>query len=175
MEKDSSAAAQETRARVIVFLALLTSEALWTAGCQLLQPGRLAFELCRLWLDEIYTPGIRYLDGLKGDRCEEAAARFQACFTPEERAALERFHCFLELRMDMLPETDRQRAFFPQNDSWENLVRDAAYLLEDLAAERTALQDALSWMARTLADRNAPGPLPAPAWRTLLDERGGST
>ena len=60
---------------------------------------RMADEACAIGPN---APGESYLNGLKGDRPEEEVDRFRACFSEEERAALERFHGFFELRLDFL-------------------------------------------------------------------------
>jgi hypothetical protein len=97
-----------------------------------IEPERLAFELCRIWFDDIYIVGHRYFDGLKGDFSPEGAAEFRAQFTSIELEALDRFSQFLELRLEMLPQRVRTSERIPDNDTWRNLVKDAAYLLEDL-------------------------------------------
>lgn len=117
---------------------------------RLLGPELLAAELCRLWFDDVYVPGERYLHGLKGDRNAEAARRFDACFTVEELITLERFHGCLELRLDLAANRLHGRAFFPQNDSWRSLRRDAARLLDDLAPEPEYLRRSLAGLVAAL-------------------------
>ena len=123
------------RKRVLLFLALMSSEEAQEACAEGVDRERLAFELCRVWIEEIFVPGWTRLDGIKGDRDARAADRFWAAFDGEERKALERFHRFVELRVDMLAEEDRRNRRFPQNDRWENLMRDASNTLEALEAE----------------------------------------
>jgi len=120
------------RERVITYLTLLASESGRQALCQAVEPERLAFELCRVWFDDIYVAGHRYFDGLKGDFSPDAAELFRSAFTTGELAALERFNQFLELRLNMLPKSDLTFRRIPDNDSWRNFVKDARYLLEDL-------------------------------------------
>lgn len=125
---------------------------------------RLSFELCRLWFDRIYVPGIRYLDGLKGNRSEEAVKQFEACFTEAERKALARFHHFLELRIDMLPNTIRERHVFPLNDTWQHIVKDASYLLGELATDPETLRIEVARVVEEALDRNQ-SPV---AWLSIL-------
>ncbi len=91
---------------------------------------RVAFELCRLWLDHVFTPGLRYMDGFKGDRDAEAAQDFIDAFSDEEYSWLERFNRFLELRLDRLRPDERESGEFPDNDTWKGIVRDAGNLLD---------------------------------------------
>ena len=168
MDPPLSLPPEASRRRVVLFLALLTSDA-WRAAA----PERTAFALCRLWFDEVYTPGLRYLDGLKGDRSEAAVRHFEAAFTEAEREALARFHRFLELRVDMLPERDRHRGVFPENDAWRSLLRDAAYLLDVLTPDADGLRrtvaalvvDAperrpLDWLVAAATSPGGPSPRP---------------
>jgi hypothetical protein len=132
MEGDAGNQVEHVRGRVTRFLSFLTSEECRAACKDQLAADRLAFELCRLWIDEIYVPGLHYVDGIKGDRSTAAAATFAAAFTPAEQSALERFHHFLELRIQMLPEADRARGIFPDGAPWESTLRHARYLLDEL-------------------------------------------
>ena len=132
MRKDISTATSDFRERVVVFLAFLTSEGCQAACRRHALPETLAAALARLWFDEIYVPGESYLHGLKGDRSDDDLDRFYACFSDDERAALERFHGFFELRIDFVTNSALGRAFFPDNDSWRSLIKHAAYVLADL-------------------------------------------
>ncbi len=154
MNEEISAAKSDHRERVVVFLAFLTSEACRAACRRFAAPETLAAALSRLWFDEIYVPGARYLDGLKGDRAEDAVRRFQACFTDEERADLERFHGCFELRLDLAANRARGRAFFPDNDSWRSLLRDAARLLNDLDPDPDRLRRLLAAFVEEAAARD---------------------
>ena len=149
MDETLNIPANGVRERVVVFLAALTSEAFREAVQHCWAPERLAYELCRLWVEDLYAPGLRGMDGLRG-RDAEAVRRFEAAFTEPERAALERFHHFLLLRLDMLPASARQRGCFPQHDGWRNLVRDASYLLETLATDPDEIRKGLSWLVEAL-------------------------
>lgn len=167
MSNEPSHTERSHRTRVTLVLAFLSSDECRQACHRILEPERLAYEWCRLWFDEIYVPSLRYLDGLKGDRSEEAAARFRACFSDEEQEALERFHRFLELRVDMLPEEAHRRESFPQNDAWDSIVRHAGYVLEDLeAVEPDALRDELAPLVHALIRRSDEPP--EEAERSLL-------
>lgn len=128
----STHATAATRERLSVFLTVLSVDPCPYAERYGYRPERLAFELCRCWFDDLYVPSTRYLDGWKGDHSAAAVRQFWACFSEEERAALERFHRFLELRIEMLPEAARRRSVFPLTDAWQHVVRHAGYLLDDL-------------------------------------------
>ena len=128
------------RGLVSTFLALLSSERIRDVLGRFIDPQHLAFELCRVWFDEIYVPGIAYFDGIKGDYSEVAAQAFRDAFDDDELAALERFHRFFELRVEMLRNQAREAGRFPDTDLWRNLVKDARYLLEDLEPQAAALR-----------------------------------
>lgn len=138
-----------SRQRVILYLAFLSSRDCQSICSRFAKAEKLAFQLCRLWFDEIYTPGTRYIDGLKGTRSEVEADEFWSDFTEEERMALERFHRFLELRIDMLPADAKEREIFPQNDLWISVTRDASHVLEALAVDVDRLERDLMWIVRT--------------------------
>lgn len=167
MSSDPSHVDRSHRNRVTLVLALLSSEECRQACHRILAPERLAYEWCRLWFDEIYVPSRRYLDGLKGDWSEEATDEFRACFSEAELDALERFHRFLELRVDMLSDEAHQRESFPQNDAWDSIVRHAGYVLEDLEAiDPDAVRDELAPLVQTLTRQS--GESPESAKRSLL-------
>lgn len=153
MTDDLSSAHPTPCDRVTLFLALLASDPCRAACHQVLAPERFAYVWCRLWFDEIYVPSARYLDGLKGDRSDPAVDKFWAVFTKTEREALERFHRFLELRIDMLPRDLAQCESFPQNDAWDHIVRHAGYALEELEPDPASLKEQVGWVARLLASR----------------------
>lgn len=144
MPEDLTSHSTDFRERVVVFLAFLSSDACRDACRRHAQAEELAAALARLWFDEIYVPGERYLDGLKGDRSDDDLERFNACFTADERAALERFHGFFELRLDFVSNSTLGRAFFPDNDSWRSLVQHAAYVLADLEPDPDRLRTLLA-------------------------------
>lgn len=149
------------RDRVTFILAFLSSDSCREACHEVVPPARLAYEWCRLWFDEIYVPSLRYLDGLKGDRSEQAVEQFKACFASDEVEALERFHRFLELRVDRLSADAHDRERFPQTDAWDSIVRHAGYVLEDLeGVEPDEIRRQLTTVVRLLIERSeteAPG------------------
>lgn len=132
------------RERVVVFLAVLSSERCRTALAPPQAPEAFAFDLCRLWFESIYTPGRRLVDGLRAAYSHEETRRFEAAFSDDERAALERFHHFLGLRIDMLPDADRRAGRFPSNERWDSLVRHAGYLLETLEPDPARVEAVLN-------------------------------
>ncbi|GIV60150.1 MAG: hypothetical protein KatS3mg043_1239 [Rhodothermaceae bacterium] len=147
------------RERVIVFLAFLTSEACRDAFRTHVAQPDWAATLCRIWFDEVYVPGTQYLeDGLKGDRSTAALRAFEAAFTPEERAMLERFHGCLELRLDLLANRQHGRARFPDNDSWRRILHDARALLHELEPNPERIQALLAALLSQPGGR----PLPLP-------------
>lgn len=172
MSSDLSQREFSHRKRVTLVLAFLSSEECRRACHQILAPERLAYEWCRLWFDEVYVPSRRYLRGLKGDRSEEAAAEFRAEFTDEEQEALERFHRFLELRVEMLSDENHRNESFPQSDAWDSIVRHAGYVLEDLdAIDPEAVRDELAPLVHTLIRQSEASPEPAaPSLLTSLNE-----
>lgn len=138
------------RERVATYLTLLASDAAREMLGRYIDRDRLAFELCRIWFDDIYVPSRRYFDTLKGDFSEEAVERFNAAFRDDERAGLERFSRFLELRMEMLSSAARSLRRMPNNDAWQGLVRHAVYMLDDLEPDaeyrKARLADAVAGM-----------------------------
>ena len=144
MSKELDTAVTDFRERVVVFLAFLTSAECQAACRRHALPEELAAALARLWFDEIYVPGDSYLHGLKGDRSDNDLDRFNACFTDDELAELERFHGFFELRLDFVSNSALGRAFFPDNDSWRSLVKHAAYVLADLDPDPDRLRGLLA-------------------------------
>ncbi len=159
MREDISIAPPDYRERVVVFLAFLTSERCQQACRRHAMPEDLAAALSRLWFDEIYVPGECSLDGLKGDRSDEDLDRFRACFSDDERAALDRFHGFFELRLDFVSNSARGRAFFPDNDSWRSLLHHAAYLLDDLDPDPDRIRALLAGFVEEVLGRGDGGAL----------------
>lgn len=132
MQKKTENHNQNVRDRVIDFLVFLSSEECLQAAYRIAPPAVLAYEMSRIWFNEIYAPGQRYIDSLKGDFSEEKARQFRECFSEKEMESLERFHRFFELRIDMLPEDSRRAGLFPESDAWLNITRHARYLAEEL-------------------------------------------
>lgn len=163
MGSDLTSSAGAARERVIVFLAFLTSEACRAAFRDHVAHEAWAAALCRVWFDEIYVPGERYLHGLKGDRSAAAVAAFDAAFTGAERAALERFHGCLELRLDLLANRRQGRGRLPENDSWRSILRDARAVLAELVPDPARLQALVATLAAT-APEDLAG---TPPWRFL--------
>ena len=133
---------EKIREQVVVFLLFLTSEESLEACHKFITPEKLSLKLARIWFDDIYVPGIRYLDGgLKGDFFGEEVRKFRDSFTEEEFKALDRFHQFFELRLGMIPTSfRRENASWPRNDSWSNVVKDARNLLNLFALDTDALR-----------------------------------
>lgn len=123
------------RRRTATLLALLASERSQVALARKAGRERIAYELARAWFDDVYLPSGRYLRGLKGDFSRDAAERFRDAFDPVELAALDRFHRFFELRLDMLPDGAIEEGRIPIDGRWRSLMRDAGYLLEDLGVD----------------------------------------
>lgn len=132
MNEHSLPSLTEVRDSVINFLVFFTSDQCEAACAKIFPGGKFAYELSRIWFDEIYWPGERYLESFKGDYSEAQAAHFRKAFNDDEWKTMERFHRFFELRIDMIPENHRLAAAFPNSASWQNLVKDAKYLVEEL-------------------------------------------
>jgi hypothetical protein len=113
-------------------------------------PEAIAFELCRLWFDHIYTPGMRYMDGLKGDPDPDAAEAFRHAFSEEETSWLERFHRFLELRIDRLSDEQKAQGVFPANDTWNGIMRDAGNLVDLMDTDEKRRTRRISGVMREL-------------------------
>jgi len=143
---------EAVRRRVTLFLLFFSSDRCVAAASVLLSPGRVAFDLCRLWFDDIYVPSTRYMDGLKGDRSATDVQQFERAFSSDELLSLERFHAFLELRLDMLSDAHRRDRIFPPSDLWDNVMRDARYLAETLEPNHTQREALLSWLVSVLSD-----------------------
>jgi len=130
-QSDDPAQNQETsvRERVLNALALIhLSDVVFLKRFKT-PPERLAYDLLEFWLDHVYSPGMRYMDGLKGDRNEAKASVFRESFSEEECDWLERFNRFLELRIDRLQPEDVTSKSFPIKDTWNGIVRDAGNLI----------------------------------------------
>ena len=153
-----STAEERIREQAIVFLLFLTSKESLKACHKFITPEKLALKLARMWFDEIYVPGVRYLDGgLRGEYFEEEVERFQHSFTEDELEALRRFHRFFELRLAMIPASSRESEEWPQNDSWSNVVKDARNLLNLFSIDGDSLRSEVFEMfmqtLRTSLDR----------------------
>jgi hypothetical protein len=111
-----------------------------------LSPERYAFLVCQMWFDEVYTPGTRYMKGIKGDRDSEASEAFLEHFDEDEVRWLERFNRFLELRIDRLADMDA--GVIQPGERWDSIVRDAGYLVELLGGNPRESGAALADAAR---------------------------
>ena len=87
-------------------------------------------ELCRFWFDDVYVPSENYFDAPKGDISAKAVADFEANFSEDDLLALARFHRFLELRLEMLPEVEDRLKSLYQSDLWIDIMKDARNTLE---------------------------------------------
>ena len=68
---------KKVRDQVVLFLLFITSDDCLKAYENTIPQERLAFELSRIWFDEIYVPGMTYLvNGLKGDFSEKKSKQF---------------------------------------------------------------------------------------------------
>ncbi len=117
------------RSRVSTFLWLFANLEIDDFGRLGQSRERIAYELCRLWFAEIYPPGLRYIDGLKGDRDAEAVALFADAFEAEELDYFERFNRFIELRLDMMPRSTLTRKEVDP-ERWRAIARDARNTLD---------------------------------------------
>jgi len=131
------------RPSVLLYLNLLSNPASSDRFRISTDPSSTALELCRVWIEEIYVPGIRNLDGLKADRDEAIVRTFEASFSARELDLLYQFHRFLELRLEMYPKRRPEERAFPDGDFWQNIFRHARNLLEEIDPERLELDEVL--------------------------------
>jgi len=147
----------DIRERVLDALALIHIAPRIMAARPDVPAERIAYALCRYWMDVVFEPGLRYVDGFKGDRDPKALDRFEAAFNEDEWEYLERFHRFVELRLDRLGPQDHADGQYPVDDSWHGITRDArntAELLGDDPQERAKRLGRLAGaMAGRLPDR----------------------
>ncbi|NNF03926.1 MAG: hypothetical protein HKN17_05630 [Rhodothermales bacterium] len=120
----------DVRRRVLAGLGLIVLEGGGSDEEGRARRERRSFDLIRFWFDVVWAPGLRYMDGFKGDRDPAREAAFRETFSDEEFLWLERFNRFLELRVDRLHDDERTQERFPAGDTWTAIVRDAANLLE---------------------------------------------
>ncbi|HUF10868.1 MAG TPA: hypothetical protein VMO47_16230 [Rhodothermales bacterium] len=123
------------RQRVLLFLKLLASTEATERLVGSAEPEEIADRLCNLWIDELFVPGLRYRDGLKGDRSASSVRDFEAQFSTSEIALLEQFHRFLELRLEMLPKRRAEETTFPRGDFWQSIIAHAGRVLEEIDPE----------------------------------------
>ena len=130
MSEDEEKKREAIRERVLVFLSFFTSSESQRAFAPAVPEEKLAYELCDIWFDKVFVSSTRYMEGLRGDWDEVAAAEFRDAFDDEEWKFLERFHRFLELRIDMMPAAQKAGRTIPANNLWDSILRDAKYLFE---------------------------------------------
>ncbi len=114
---------EQVRERVLLTLAVMSQPELVAASTDL-SPGRVGYQLSRLWFERVYAPGLWTVDGLKGDRSVESVEAFESAFDTEELGYLERFNRFIELRLEMTPGELRTAGEIDP-DRWAGVVRDA--------------------------------------------------
>ena len=141
-------AAPNWRNRVIVFLAFLTSPECLDACKRHAAPEKLAAGLSRIWFDDIFVPSENYFDSLKGDTDRQKVEAFCAHFSEDELESLARFHGFFELRLNFITNCSGGRGFFPENDSWQSILKHASYVLSELEPDPDHIRSALASLAR---------------------------
>ncbi len=136
---------EQVRERVLVTLAVMSQPELMAVSADL-PPGRVGYELSRLWFEQVYAPGLWTVDGLRGDRDAKAEEAFEAAFDEEELGYLERFNRFIELRLEMTP-AELRAAGEIDSDRWAGVVRDARNTLDliepGFRADRRRISDVL--------------------------------
>ena len=123
------------RPRVLFFLKLFSSTEAIERFVGSAEPEEIADRLCSLWIDELFVPGLRYRDGLKGDRSSSLVREFESQFSRREIALLEQFHRFLELRLEMLPKRRAEETTFPRGDFWQSIIAHAGRVLKEIDPE----------------------------------------
>ena len=136
------------RDRIVVFLAFLTSPECLAVCKRQAEPEALAAALTRLWFDDLYVPGTSCVDGLKGAHSERQIAEFEAWFSEDELKSLARFHGFFDLRLNFVTNAVFGRGFFPENDSWQSILKHASYVLAELEPDPDRIRTALVSLAR---------------------------
>ena len=131
------------RQAVLLYLNLLANPASSDRFRKAENPEHAAILLCRLWIEDIYVPGIRNLDGLKSDRSPVSVEAFESSFSSRELELLYQFHRFMELRLEMLPKRVPRERSFPDGDFWQNIFRHAGNLLEEIDPDRLELDEIL--------------------------------
>jgi hypothetical protein len=132
------------RQRVLLFLHLFSSTAAVERLIKSSPPEDIADRLCSFWIDDIYVPGIRYRDGLKGDRTADDVNAFDRSFSKHERELLEQFHRFLELRLEMLPKRLPEEQVFPHGAFWQNIMAHARRILEEIDPEGLEMDELIA-------------------------------
>jgi hypothetical protein len=138
--ENSQKSTEEIRNRVIFFLLFLTSEKCIEACSKFITPEKLIFKLSKIWCNDIFVPGRVFIDAVKNDYSEKSSRIFQDCFDIEEYDVLERFHIFFDLRLNMLSEKSKNNAEFPVTDMWENILKDARYVLDEITPDQKKLR-----------------------------------
>ena len=133
MSSKAAAAPRDFREEVLAFLALLSSSEIQNRELQRIAPEERPGELCRLWFDEVYVPSHCYRDSIKGDASEEAVAQFWSVFSADEKLQLERFHQFITLRVEMLPNGPHRFVALHESPAWRNISQDAKNTFELLS------------------------------------------
>ena len=121
---------REYRKEVVAFLQLIASFDRQENADLGVPPEDVPAELCRFWFDDIYLPSENYFDAPKGDISAEAVSDFEASFSDDDLLALARFHRFLELRLEMLPEVEHRFKCLYESELWEDVMKDAQNTLE---------------------------------------------
>ena len=155
MQDEQEKKKEAIRERVLVFLSFFTSPESQRAFAPTIPAGNLAYELCDIWFDRVFVSSTRYLEGLRGDWDEVAATEFKDAFDDEEWKFLERFHRFLELRIDMIPASQKAGRTMPVNNLWDSILRDAKYLFELLEPDLNKRKLIGESLYRGLLDGNA--------------------
>lgn len=87
-------------------------------------------ETCRRWFDDVYLPSSRYFDAVKGEIDITELQQFSSQFSEDEFLQLERFHRFLELRLDLLQKTGTAPEAWKGSPAWKYIAQNAKNTLE---------------------------------------------
>lgn len=120
------------RARVELLLALFADLKAQAAREFGPDPETVPQKLCRRWFDEVYVPGAGCFEPgtLKGDVSPALLAEFETEFSSDDLLQLERFHCFLELRIGMLRKSATPVDTWSETVQWGAVARNARATLE---------------------------------------------
>jgi len=145
---------EEIRNRIIFFLLFLTSEKCIEECSKSTSQEKLIFKLSKIWFNDIFVPGKVFIDAVKNGYSEENSRIFQDCFDVEEYDVLERFHLFFDLRLNMLSDKSKKNAEFPITDMWENILKDARHVLDEIIPDQAKLRKQLEQKVKIALENN---------------------
>jgi len=145
---------EEVKNRVVFFLLFLTSKSCIEECSKFTSPEKLIFKLSKIWFNDIFVPGKVFINAVKNDYSEEKTKYFQDCFDVEEYDVIERFHLFFDLRLNMLNDKSKENEVIPINDMWENILKDAHHVLDEIVPDKNLLREQLEQKVKLAIENN---------------------